>query len=132
MNRQLAIVRRETSDVNPLMSHVSRLSFHEILINFETMPDSLNPHSLIAFVSNSAWSVYNFRMDVIRHLIGQGFEVVVLASDDEYSQYLVENGCRFIPIHFNNRTANPIQDYSFYRQLKRLYSELRPGFVFHF
>jgi len=96
------------------------------------MSDSLNPHSRIAFVSNSAWSVYNFRMDVIRHLISQGFEVLVIATDDDYSQYLVNNGCTFIPINFNNRTENPLTDYFFYRQLKQLYKTWRPDFVFHF
>ena len=63
-------------------------------------------HKLIAFVSNSAWSVYNFRLDVIRYLIGHGFEVMVMAPDDEYSAYLQQNGCRFIPLNFNNKTEN--------------------------
>jgi glycosyltransferase involved in cell wall biosynthesis len=71
-------------------------------------------------------------MDVIRHLLGQGFEVLVMAPDDEYSHLLVQNGCRFIPIHFNNKTENPLQDYIFYRELKRLYGLHRPDFVFHF
>ena len=96
------------------------------------MSDSLNPHSRIAFVSNSAWSVYNFRMDVIRRLLSNGFEVLIIASDDEYSKYLVQQGCRFIPINFNNRTENPLLDYAFYRRLKQLYGQYRPDFVFHF
>lgn len=86
----------------------------------------------IAFVSNSAWSVYNFRLDVISSLLSQGYEVIVLAPDDRYSEYLQEHGCRFVPIHFDNKTKNPFRDLSFYWQLKRLYRSYRPDFIFHY
>ena len=89
-------------------------------------------NKLIAFVSNNAWSVYNFRLDVIRHFVQQGFRVMVMAPDDDYSQYLVQSGCRFVPLTFDNRTANPVRDFLFYRQLKRLYKQYRPDFVFHY
>jgi glycosyltransferase involved in cell wall biosynthesis len=89
-------------------------------------------HKLIAFVSNSAWSVYNFRLDVIRYLIDHGFHVMVFAPDDEYSGYLQESGCRFIPLNFNNKTENPFADLAFYRQLKSLYRQHRPDFIFHY
>jgi glycosyltransferase involved in cell wall biosynthesis len=96
------------------------------------MAVTVYPNKLIAFVSNSAWSVYNFRLDVIRYLIDQGFQVLVLAPDDEYSAYLQQSGCRFIPLHFNNKTENPFQDLAFYRQLKSLYKQYQPDFVFHY
>jgi len=96
------------------------------------MYNEAHAHKLIAFVSNSAWSVYNFRLDVIRYLINQGFSILVLAPDDDYSAGLRENGCRFIPLDFNNKIENPIEDLSFYRQLKELYQEHRPDFIFHY
>lgn len=89
-------------------------------------------NKLIAFVSNSAWSVYNFRLDVIRCLLQQGYEVMVIAPDDNYSPQLKQAGCRFIPIDFNNKTANPVNDLLFYRQLKKLYTQYRPDFIFHY
>lgn len=89
-------------------------------------------YKLIAFVSNSAWSVYNFRLEVIRKLLEQGYKVVVLAPDDEFSSQLVENGCQFVPIHFNNKSENPLKDISFYLQLKKLYGRLKPDFIFHY
>jgi len=89
-------------------------------------------NKVIAFVSNSAWSVYNFRLDVIRHLVQRGYHVIVLAPDDEYSSNLVRSGCRFIPIDFNNKSANPLLDYFFYRKLKAIYKSQRPDFIFHY
>jgi Glycosyltransferase len=96
------------------------------------MADVVYSHKLIAFVSNSAWSVYNFRLDVIRSLIDHGFHVLVMAPDDEYSSCLQQNGCRFIPIQFNNKTESPLRDWQFYRQLKALYHKHKPDFIFHY
>ena len=96
------------------------------------MPNFCTRDKQIAFVSNSAWSVYNFRMDVIRHLLSEGYQVIVMAPDDEYSEELISSGCTFIPLHFNNKTENPVADYYFYRQLKRLYRQHRPDFIFHY
>ncbi|HTF31156.1 MAG TPA: glycosyltransferase, partial [Flavitalea sp.] len=96
-----------------------------------SMTDS-RPVELIAFVSNSAWSVYNFRLDVIRALIQSGHRILVFAPVDEYAADLTEAGCTFVPIEFNNKTANPFSDYLFYRRLKNLYAVHKPDFIFHF
>jgi glycosyltransferase involved in cell wall biosynthesis len=91
-----------------------------------------SPGPLIGFVSNSAWSVFNFRIDVIRHLLSRGYRVLVVAPDDEYSARLVSEGCEYIPIDFNNRTENPVTDLNLYQQLKRIYSAKKPALLFHF
>ena len=86
----------------------------------------------ICFVSNSAWSIYNFRIDVIRHFISNGCEVLVMAAEDEYAGLLQQEGCRFIPVHFNNRTENPFTDYFLYLHFRNLYKTHRPDIVFHY
>ena len=85
----------------------------------------------IALVANSAWSVYNFRLDLIRHLIPR-FDVLVIAPADEFAAELKKEGCSFLNIRFNNRSENPLQDYSLYRSLKRIYREQKPDFIFHY
>ena len=90
------------------------------------------PNKTIAFVSNSAWSVFNFRLDVIRWLLKNNVKVVVFAPSDDYADKLSAQGCRFIAIHFNNRDENPVKDYLFYRQLRKLYREHKPDFIFHY
>jgi glycosyltransferase involved in cell wall biosynthesis len=87
---------------------------------------------LIAFVSNSAWSVYNFRMDVIRHMLSNSFRVLVIAPNDENSALLQSAGCTYIDINFNNRHESPLQDWSLYKKLKSIYKEYRPDFIFHY
>ncbi|MET0242737.1 MAG: glycosyltransferase family 4 protein [Flavitalea sp.] len=86
----------------------------------------------IAFVSNSAWSVYNFRLDVILSLIEAGHSIIVFAPADDFSDLLKQSGCEFVAISFNNKTINPFNDLAFYRQLKKLYTRHRPDFIFHY
>lgn len=85
----------------------------------------------IAFVSNSAWSVFNFRLDVIRHLLPK-YQILVIAPSDEFSSLLVDEGCFFIPISFNNRSENPLREFSLYKQLKQLYTQEQPDLIFHY
>jgi len=89
-------------------------------------------NKLIAFVSNSAWSVYNFRMDVIRHMLSKGFRVLVIAPNDENSALLKSEGCTYVDINFNNRHESPWQDWSLYKKLKSIYKKHKPDFIFHY
>src|SRR5579871_1774843 len=91
-----------------------------------------NHSKLIAFVSNSAWSLYNFRMDVIRYLHKTGYRILVIAPNDEYSQMLIDEGCYYVPLDFNNRSENPLRDFKLFRQLKNIYKEHKPDFIFHY
>lgn len=93
--------------------------------------DKHSDKKLIALVSNSAWSVYNFRLDIVRYL-KKKYNVLIIAPDDEYSGLLKNEGCNYIPIQFNNRSENPLQDYQLYQQLKKIYLRERPDFIFHY
>lgn len=86
----------------------------------------------IAFVSNSAWSVYNFRIDVVRFLLKQGYHITVIAPDDGYSEKLVTEGCTYISLDFDNKSENPVSDYFLYLHLRKLYRKIRPDFIFHY
>jgi glycosyltransferase involved in cell wall biosynthesis len=96
------------------------------------MHDPITSNKTIAFVSNNAWSVYNFRLDVIRWLLGREVKVLVFSPSDEYAPRLVSEGCTFIPIEFNNKGKNPVNDYLFYRKLRKLYRKYNPDLIFHY
>lgn len=96
------------------------------------MRGPIAPNKTIAFVSSNAWSVFNFRLDVIRWLIQQQVKVLVISPSDDYASKLTDAGCHFIPIEFNNKGENPIKDYSFYKNLRKLYHQHRPDFIFHY
>jgi glycosyltransferase involved in cell wall biosynthesis len=85
----------------------------------------------IALVANSAWSLYNFRLDLIRHLL-QRFEVLIIAPKDEFATELIQAGCSYLDIHFNNRSENPLLDYALFKALKKIYQSEKPDFIFHY
>ena len=87
---------------------------------------------LIAFVSNNAWSVYNFRIDVIRNMLASGHRVLVICPTDPYVPLLEEAGCRHFEVAFDNRSLNALADLRLFRNLKKLYSGQRPDLIFHY
>ena len=95
-------------------------------------PVVAEPRKTIVFVSNNAWSVYNFRLDVIKWMLSSGYKVVVLSPPDDYAEKLVRQGCRFIAIDFNNKGENPVKDLRFYLRLRSLYRSIAPDFIFHY
>jgi glycosyltransferase involved in cell wall biosynthesis len=94
--------------------------------------NSPGPGKLIALVSNSAWAVHNFRLDVIRFLRASGYRVLVIAPNDEYSALLEAEQCSYHPVDFNNRSENPLLDFRLYRRLRDIYRQERPDFIFHY
>jgi glycosyltransferase involved in cell wall biosynthesis len=85
----------------------------------------------IALVANSAWSMYNFRIDPIRHLL-LNFDVLIIAPKDEFAEDLKKAGCSYQDIRFNNRSENPLQDYALLKSLERIYRAEKPDFIFHY
>jgi glycosyltransferase involved in cell wall biosynthesis len=86
----------------------------------------------IAFVSINAWSMYNFRQDIVKYFIETGAEVFIIAALDEFAKDLEAMGCRFLPITLNNRSVNPWQDLQYYLTLKRIYRQIQPDIIFHY
>ncbi len=92
------------------------------------------PLQRIAFVANTSWSIYKFRLYVIGKLAEKGYEVFILAPRDPYTERF-ENlpGLTYIPLrHFNARSISPIQDLRLYRELLAHYRRLRPNLIFHY
>lgn len=96
------------------------------------MQVATNRSLLIAFVSNNGWSVYNFRLDVIRSLLQAGHRILVLCPEDAFVDKLRKEGCQYQPLHFDNRSISPLADIRFYLEAKKYYRQYRPHLVFHF
>src|SRR6187397_463491 len=86
----------------------------------------------IAFVSNNAWSMYNFRKEILLHFIGEGHSVYVITPHDDYSARLTAIGCHIIDVSFDNRSANPFNDWNLYQNLKSIYKRIGAEVIFHY
>ncbi len=86
----------------------------------------------VAIVLNTSWNIYNFRLNFVKKLIEEGFEVHTVAPIDKYTHYLVEAGCIHHKVSMDSRGANPIKDSALIVELWSIYRKIRPGIVLHY
>ncbi len=76
--------------------------------------------------------MYNFRKEILLHFIDQGHSVYVVTPHDDYSERLTAIGCHMIDVNFDNRSANPFNDWELYRNLKSVYRRIGAEVIFHY
>lgn len=64
----------------------------------------------VMIVLNTSWNLVNFRAGLIRSLVEQGYEVIAVAPQDEYSVHLPALGCRYVPLNMDNKGTHPGRD----------------------
>ena len=86
---------------------------------------------ILVLCANTSWYVYNFRLNLLRHL-QRRFRTVVVAPEDEYSERLVSEGWehRHVPIHQGG--AHLPRDVYTLGCLVRIYREIQPRVVCNF
>ena len=77
----------------------------------------------ILISANTSFNLVNFRMGLIRKLIEDGHEVILLAPFDEYSSELKATGCQLLDFRMDRRGTSPPRELatlvSAYCHLKR-------------
>jgi glycosyltransferase involved in cell wall biosynthesis len=86
----------------------------------------------ILLSSNTAWSLYNFRAGLIHALLGKGYRVVALASQDDFSVKLAAIGCEVFNIDIDRRGKNPLNDLATFFAFWIRYRQIKPDIVLHF
>ncbi|MBK8701678.1 MAG: glycosyltransferase family 4 protein [Saprospiraceae bacterium] len=94
----------------------------------------MEPAKIIAIVANSTWNIYNFRLNVIRKCIENGYKVYVLAPIDAYIEYK-ENYPEVTHINLralDRDSTNPIKDLLLIEELRRKYKRIKPDLIIHY
>ncbi len=86
----------------------------------------------IAFVANTSWSIYNFRLGLLLRLKEFGYEVIVIAPKDHYSSKLIAAGFQFYAFPFDSYNRNPFAELLGIIKLIRLYRSVAPDLIFHY
>lgn len=86
----------------------------------------------IAVVLNTSWNIYNFRINLVRKLIAEGYEVHTIAPKDDYTPFLIAEGCVHHPIKMDSRGANPLKDSALIFELYLIYRKIRPDIILHY
>lgn len=92
--------------------------------------DIKNPK--IVLVSNTSWSIYNFRLGLIRSLLELGYDVVAVAPRDNFTSKLIAEGIDFKEIYLQNYGTSPLRDLGLFSQLLRIYKSVNPDLIFHY
>lgn len=87
---------------------------------------------VVAFVSNNCWSLYNFRMHLLKHYVQMGYKVIVVAAADEYTKELTSAGMVYYDVEFRNSAVAPLSDLQILRKLKMIYALEKPDIIFHY
>lgn len=89
----------------------------------------------IVFSDNRLGGLLGFRVDVIRHFIEQGNEVILLAPKAR-SQWdkvgTMVAGCRVIEVPMSPHGMNPIKDFGLFVKYLKVYRKERPDLVFNY
>jgi glycosyltransferase involved in cell wall biosynthesis len=87
----------------------------------------------LLFVANTAFFIYNYLLGVIKAFRAEGFEVILVAPQDEYSLMLEAEGFRYIPIkELDRKGANALRDIKLMLELYKIYKTERPDLVLHY
>ncbi len=76
--------------------------------------------------TNSSWVAFNFRAGLIQALLSAGYDVVVVASYDAYSDRLSSLGCRYVPLKLDAGGTHPFKDLSTLLQLFLILKHEKP------
>ena len=85
----------------------------------------------IIIVSNTSWSLFNFRFELARSIKKNGYEVVLVAPCDEYSDRLSKE-FEYHDIYMNNKGTNPKEDIKTTLAFYNLYKQIKPNVVLHY
>lgn len=86
----------------------------------------------VAIVLNTSWNIFNFRMNFVKALLENGYEVHTIAPHDNYTHLLEAAGCKHHDVKMDSRGANPIKDIALTFELWGIYRKVKPDIILHY
>ena len=87
----------------------------------------------IVLSSNTAFSLYNFRLSLMRALKGKGYEVIAVSPEDGKYSELLRRKFSFFPVKsLDRKGTNPIKDLKLFFEYLLLFRRLKPDLVINF
>lgn len=88
--------------------------------------------SRIVVISSDTYSLFNFRLDMMKAMIDQGHSVIAYGTEDEsdWTESFKEHDIHYRSYFLERNNTNPQKDYKSFRHLKSLIKEDNPDLVF--
>jgi len=80
----------------------------------------------VVLISNTAWSIVNFRGSLIGAMRNKGYDVIAVSPNDEYSSKIVDSGACFISIPMDNKGLNPFKDFLLFLRYFSIFVQEKP------
>lgn len=113
-----------------LICYTAELPSETFKIDTKKMKTTKNKY--ISVVANTAYYIYNFRLNMIKELQSQGYTVVVITPYDEYVPSLKKYGVIHHSISMSQYGMNPLQDLSTTFQIYNALKKYKPLISLHF
>jgi glycosyltransferase involved in cell wall biosynthesis len=92
-----------------------------------------NKSKRIILSSNTAFSLYNFRLPLMRALREKGYEVIAVSPEDgKYSGLLEKEFSFFAVKNLDRKGTNPVKDLKLFFEYFLLFRRLKPDLVINF
>lgn len=84
---------------------------------------------IVLFLVNHDVVIYNFRLEIVKRLLGEGYKVVISSPYGPRIDDLIRLGCQYRDIRIDRHGINPIADIKLYLEYKKLIKELHPDII---
>lgn len=84
----------------------------------------------VLILANHAITIYNFRLELVKRLIEEDFEVYISAPYSDLIGEIVKEGCLFCDIQLERHGTNPIKDSVLIFEYKKLIKKVQPDIIF--
>ena len=86
----------------------------------------------VVLCANSSWYIYNFRINTIKAMLGEGHRVLIVAPKDEYSKYFDDMGVDHSDVYIDAKSLNPLKELRTILSLVMTYAKNRPDYIMNF
>lgn len=93
----------------------------------------------VALVANSAFTVLNFRQELIREMVLRGYMVLIvcpprcgLMNGRDIESEITKLGAHFRPVNMERNGTNPLKDIGYLKRLVKLFRQESPAYVLNY
>ena len=86
----------------------------------------------ILLLNTASSTIINFRKDLMIHLKNEGYEVVVVTMDKDYSDEISKLNIRHYVVDSSNRSINIFSNWNYRKEISKIVKIENPDVVFSF